>query len=111
MNRPNENRSPLTVTVLAGVQGGEDILLLSGRLDVLTMHTLRDYVWYCLSRNQRRIRLDMAGISQCESGALHGVAGLQEGLSAAGGYLRITSASESVREARNAVRLPRDFLG
>lgn len=111
MDRPAEKPSELTVTVLNVVHDDEEILVLSGELDVQTMYTLRDHITHCLRRDQRRIRLDMAGVTQCEAGALHGVAGLQDALSATGGYLRITSVSEPVRAARNAVRLSHGIFG
>jgi ABC-type transporter Mla MlaB component len=101
----------LTITLLPGSHGDESMLVLSGELNVQTMYTLRDYIFYCFRHQHRKIRLDMANVTRCEAGALHGVAGIQQGLSSAGGDLRVTSVSAPVREAHNAVTLRRDIFG
>lgn len=110
MERPSESRRELTIAVLSEPHGDEVVLALSGELDAQSMYTLRDYIVYCLRRNHRRIRLEMTSVTRCDGGALYGVAGLQEALSAAGGRLRIAGVSEPVREARKTVTLRDDIF-
>jgi anti-anti-sigma factor len=111
MEHPAAPRSDLTVSIRNGTGGDDGVLVLNGELDVQTMHTLRSYIMDSLRRDHRRIRLDMAGVTRCEGGALHGIVGLQDALGTAGGHLRVSSASEAVREARTAVRLPHGIFG
>ncbi|WP_181765048.1 STAS domain-containing protein [Streptomyces albidus (ex Kaewkla and Franco 2022)] len=111
MERSHEIHSDLVIDLSAGGYGDESTLFLRGELDVHTMYTLRDYIMYCLRHNSRSICLDMADVTRCDGDALYGIAGLQDGLRAAGGRLRITSVSEPVREARNAVTMRHRIFG
>ncbi|WP_368073135.1 STAS domain-containing protein [Streptomyces sp. WMMB 322] len=93
------------------MHGDEEVLVISEELNVQSMYTLRSYIAYCLRRGRRRIRLDMNDVTWCDGSSLHGIAGLQDALHAVGGYLRITSVSEPVRDARADVALPHGIFG
>lgn len=74
-------------------------LHLSGELSVWTMQTLRDEVIYRCRTGNRRLRLDLTGVSACEVPTLYSIIGLMHGMRAARGYLCLTALSDSVMQA------------
>ncbi|MEV6314126.1 STAS domain-containing protein [Streptomyces sp. NPDC051776] len=81
--------------------GKDDALTLhlSGELSVWTMPTLRDEVVHRCRNGNRRLRLDLSGVSVCEVATLYGLIGLMHGVHAARGYMCLIALSDAVMQA------------
>ncbi|MFH8410915.1 STAS domain-containing protein [Streptomyces sp. NPDC018019] len=88
----------LTVRPRPGA-GGVTELQLVGELDVRTVRLLCEATVTHLKTGQRRLRLDLSGVTWCDDASLYTLLGIRSAVHAAQGHLELTAASETVDRA------------
>jgi anti-sigma B factor antagonist len=92
---------------VGGHGDGRAEVTVAGEIDFATHETLLNTLMEEIEHGHRRIVLDMSGVTFCDSTGLGVLIRVQQRAVAAGGWLRVAGASETVRRALEITNLDR----